>query len=118
MLERSSIFTGMNRLSIERRAAVIRALVEGSSIRSVGRATGTDKDTVMRLLVEVGEFCSIYQHIVLRSLPCKRIEADEIWSYVGAKEANAKQEGHGDLWTYTGIDADSKLAVVVDSGAA
>jgi IS1 family transposase len=101
----------MNRLSIERRAAAIRSLVEGSSIRSVGRATGCDKDTVLRLLVEVGEFCSIYQHVALRNLPCKRIEADEIWSFVGAKAANAKQEGHGDIWTYTAICAESKLAV-------
>jgi IS1 family transposase len=73
--------------------------------------TGTDKDTVMRLLVEVGEFCSIYQHHTLVNLPCKRIEADEIWSFVGAKQKNATKRGQGDLWTYTAIDADTKLAV-------
>ena len=73
--------------------------------------TGTDKDTVMRILVEVGEFCSIYQHHTLVNLPCKRIEADEIWSFVGAKQKNATKAGQGDLWTYTAIDADSKLAV-------
>lgn len=101
----------MNRLSIARRAQVIRALVEGSSIRAVGRATGVDKDTVLRLLVEVGEFCSIYQHITLRALPCTRIEADEIWAFVGAKAANATKKGDGDIWTYTAICADSKLAV-------
>ncbi|HST08249.1 MAG TPA: IS1 family transposase [Gemmatimonadaceae bacterium] len=101
----------MNKLSIERRATVIRALVEGGSLRSVARMTGTDKDTVMRLLVEVGEFCSIYQHHTLVDLPCKRIEADEIWSFVGAKAAKAKRAGQGDLWTYTAIDADTKLAV-------
>jgi hypothetical protein len=101
----------MNRLPIERRAQVIRSLVEGASIRSVGRATATGKDTVCRLLVEVGEFCSIYQHHALRNLPCKRIEADEIWSFVGAKAANATKDGQGDIWTYVAICADSKLAV-------
>jgi IS1 family transposase len=100
----------MNKLSIERRATVIRALVEGGSLRSVARMTGTDKDTVMRILVEVGEFCSIYQYHTLVNLPCKRIEADEIWSFVGAKAVRAKA-GQGDLWTYTAIDSDTKLAV-------
>jgi IS1 family transposase len=101
----------MNVLSLERRAAVIRALVEGGSIRSVARMTGTDKETVMRLLVEVGEFCSIYQHHVLVNLPCERIEADEIWSFVGAKRRKATKAGQGDLWTFTAICATTKLAV-------
>ena len=70
----------MNMLPIAKRAAVIRGLVEGGSIRSVARMTGVDKDTVSRLLVEVGEFCSTYQHHVLTKLPCERIECDEIWS--------------------------------------
>jgi DNA-directed RNA polymerase specialized sigma24 family protein len=78
LLKRSSILLSMNKLSDERRAAVIRALVEGGSLRAVARMTGTDKDTVMRLLVEVGEFCSIYQHHALKNLPCKRLECDEI----------------------------------------
>jgi IS1 family transposase len=73
--------------------------------------TGRDKETVMRLLVEVGEFCSIYQHHLLVNLPCERIEADEIWSFVGAKKRNAKKPGHGDLWTFTAICATTKLAV-------
>ena len=72
---------------------------------------GADKDTVMRLLVEVGEFCSIYQDVTLTNLPCTRIEADEIWSFVGAKAANVTHDGQGDLWTYTAICADTKLAV-------
>jgi IS1 family transposase len=101
----------MNKLSNARRAAVVRGLVEGGSIRAVGRMTGTDKDTVLRILVEVGEFCSIYQDCTLRSLPCTRIEADEIWSFIGAKEANKTQDGQGDLWTFTAICAASKLAV-------
>lgn len=110
LLKRSSILASMNKLSTERRANVIRALVEGGSLRSVARMTGTDKDTVMRILVEVGEFCSIYQHHRLVNLPCKRVECDEIWSFVGAKQVRAKK-GQGDLWTFTAIDADTKLAV-------
>jgi IS1 family transposase len=101
----------MNKLSKERRAAVVRGLVDGASMRAIARMTGTDKDTVMRILVEVGEFCSIYQHHTLRNLNCTRIEADEIWSFVGAKAANATKDGQGDLWTFTAICADSKLAV-------
>jgi IS1 family transposase len=111
MLDRSSIFSGMNVLSLDRRAAVIRGLVEGGSIRSVARMTGTNRETVMRLLVEVGEFCSTYQHHVLVNLPCERIEADEIWSFVGAKKRNARQPGHGDLWTFVALCATTKLAV-------
>jgi IS1 family transposase len=111
LLKRSSILASMNKLSIERRATVIRALVEGGSLRSVARMTGTDKDTVMRILVEVGEFCSIYQHHTLVKLPCKRVECDEIWSFVGSKQKNATKKGQGDLWTFTAIDADTKLAV-------
>lgn len=101
----------MNQLSISRRAAVLRALVEGGSIRAVARMTGVDKETVMKLLVDVGEFCSLYQDVVLTNLPCRRVEADEIWSFVGAKEANKTREGQGDLWTFTALCADTKLAV-------
>jgi IS1 family transposase len=101
----------MNKLSIEARAQIIKALVEGNSIRSTCRQTGAAKGTVTRLLVEVGEAASRYQNDVLRNLPCTRIEADEIWSFVGAKEANKTQNGQGDLWTFTAICADTKLAV-------
>lgn len=101
----------MNTLSLGRKALVIRGLADSLSIRAIGRMTRTDKDTVTRVLVEVGEFCSIYQHHVLRNLPCTRIEADEIWAFVGAKAANATKAGDGDLWTFTAICADSKLAV-------
>jgi IS1 family transposase len=63
------------------------------------------------VLVEVGEFCSTYQHHVLVDLPCERIEADEIWSFVGAKKKNATKVGQGDLWMFTAICATTKLAV-------
>lgn len=99
----------MNTLSIARRAAVVRGLIDGASIRAVSRMTTTDKDTVSKILVEVGEFCAIYQDHALRNLPCVRIEADEIWSFVGAKEANKTHDGQGDLWTFTAMCADSKL---------
>lgn len=101
----------MNKLPLAKRAAIVRTLVEGNSVRSTARMTSTSKATVLKLLVEVGEFCSLYQDHVLRNLPCQRVEADEIWAYVGAKEKNATKDGQGDLWTYTAMCADSKLMV-------
>lgn len=88
---------------------ILRCLTEGMSIRATVRTTGTSIGTVLRLLEEAGEFCAGYSDLRLRNLPSKRIEADEIHSYVGAKQRNAKTEGHGDLWTFCAIDADSKL---------
>lgn len=111
LLEQLTSSKSMNKLSVEKRAAVVRALAEGNSIRATARLTGTAKATVLKLLVELGEFCSIYQHYAHRNLSCKRIEADEIWAYVGAKQKNATKDGQGDLWTYTAISADSKLMV-------
>jgi len=101
----------MNTLPIAKRAAIVRSLVEGNSIRATVRLTGTSKATVLKLLVELGEFCSIYQDHVLTNLPTKRVEVDEIWAFVGAKARNAKQDGHGDVWTFTALDADSKLMI-------
>jgi IS1 family transposase len=102
----------MNTLSVARRAAIVRALVDGASIRSIARMMRCDKDTVTRVLVEVGGFCSMYQDFVLTNLTSvTRVEADEIWSYVGAKQKNATKDGQGDIWTWTAICADSKLAI-------
>lgn len=101
----------MNKLAAAKRADVIRALCEGNSVRATTRLTGAAKATVLKLLVEVGEFCATYQDIVLRDLPTKRVEADEIWAFVGAKAKNATREGQGDIWTYTALDADSKLMI-------
>jgi IS1 family transposase len=100
----------MNKLDVTQRAAIVRSLCEGNSVRATSRLTGTSKGAVLRLLVEVGEFCEAYQFHALVKLPCKRIEADEIWGFVGAKEAR-KVEGKGDLWTYIAVDSDSKLVV-------
>ena len=93
---------------------VIRCLVDGNSLRATTRITGIHRTTVMNLLRDLGEACTKYQDKVLRNLPCKRIQCDEIWSFVYAKEKNASTEmkdavGAGDVWTWTAIDPDSKL---------
>lgn len=101
----------MNTLATEKRAAIIKALCEGNSVRATARLTGAAKATVLRLLVEMGEFASIYQDYAHRNLRCTNIQADEIWSFVGAKEANKTRADQGDIWTYTAICADTKLMV-------
>jgi IS1 family transposase len=105
----------MNSLNIKRKATILSLLCEGNSIASTCRITGAAKNTVIKLLVEVGTACDAYQDRVLRNLNCKRIQCDEIWSFVSSKEKNttpkAKREGAGDVWTWTAIDADSKLIV-------
>lgn len=101
----------MNQLTPAKRAAILRALCEGNSIRATCRLTGAAKATVLKLLVEVGEFCSGYQDWALRNLSTLRVEADEIWAFVGAKQKRAVRAGDGDIWTFTAIDADSKLMI-------
>lgn len=104
----------MNRLSRERKAQVLVALVEGNSIRATCRITDTAKGTVLRLLREVGEACWKYQDATLLNLSCKRLQCDEIWSFCYAKEKNLPPEkqgqfGYGDVWTFVALDADTKL---------
>jgi IS1 family transposase len=104
----------MNRLDSETRAQVIRCLVDGNSIRATVRITGVAKNTVTKLLVQAGAICSEYQDRMLRNLHCRRIQCDEIWSFVGAKDKNVPVEkqgqfGIGSVWTWTAIDADTKL---------
>lgn len=104
----------MNRLSTEKQAKVIAALVEGNSIRATVRLTGAAKNTVSKLLVELGIACSDYQDAVMRNLPCKRLQCDEIWAFCYAKDKNVPWEhrgefGYGDVWTWTAICADTKL---------
>jgi IS1 family transposase len=106
----------MNKLPTAVRAQIIRSLVEGNSIRATCRIVGVAKGTVLKLLVEAGEACSQYQHEKLINLPCKRVQFDEIWSFVGAKAKNVKRakrpvEGMGDIWTWTALCADTKLAI-------
>lgn len=104
----------MNHLTNEKRCAVVRALIEGCSIRSTVRMTGLAKNTVAKLLIDLGNVCSAYQDETLRNLPCKRIQCDEIWSFCYAKQKNVPenmkgQNGVGDVWTWTAICADTKL---------
>lgn len=102
----------VNRLSTERRAQVIGCLTEGNSIRATVRLTGAAKNTVVKLLLDLGIACSEYQDKALRNLTCDRVQVDEIWSFVGAKKANVKPEhnsDYGDAWTFVCIDADTKL---------
>lgn len=107
----------MNTLSQAKKAQILRALTEGSSVRSTARMAGVSKNTVLKLLVEVGQMCTIYQFYKLRKLPTKRVQADELWAFVGAKQRNAKRGGDGDCWTYVALDADTKLAITWLVGA-
>lgn len=104
----------MNRLSAQERTRVIAALVEGNSIRATVRMTGVAKNTIVKLLAEIGTACEQYQTRVLRNLPCKRVQCDEVWSFCYAKQKNVPLEkrgqfGYGDVWTWTALCADTKL---------
>jgi IS1 family transposase len=105
----------INRLDQSKRAAVIRCLVEGNSIRSTVRITGAAKNTVVKLLAELGCACAAYHHRNVRGVRVKRLQCDEIWAFVGAKKKNVtleqKAQGWGDAWTWVGIDVDTKLVV-------
>src|ERR1700685_2213366 len=103
----------MNRLNLARRTQIINCLVEGNSIRSTERMTDTHRDTVMRLLVEVGEGCKALLDAEMRDLTCRRIQVDEIWAFVGKKQKQVTDTDDrsqvGDQWTYVAIDPESKL---------
>ncbi|MGH7687326.1 MAG: IS1 family transposase [Candidatus Dormibacteria bacterium] len=104
----------MNRLTAAKRVAVVRCLVEGTSIRATVRITGVAKNTVTKLLVDLGAACSEHQDRALRNLRCQHVEADEIWSFCNAKARNVPDEHRGDrewgdVWTWVAIDADTKL---------
>jgi len=105
----------MNRVDSRARAQVIRCLAEGNSVRSTVRITGIAKNTIVKLLLEAAEVCREYQDSAIRNLTCKRLQLDEIWSFVGSTEKNTSAEknaqGNSDVWTWTAIDADSKLIV-------
>ena len=103
----------MNILSTEERRKVVACLVEGNSLRATTRMTGVHRTTIMKLLNDLGDACQTFQDATLRRLPCKRVQCDEIWSFVGCKEKNAtiekKVAGQGDCWTWVGMDAETKL---------
>ena len=104
----------MNRLSQSDRAKIIGMLVEGNSVASTCRMSGASKNTVLKLLADVGDACAAYQDRVMRDLKLRRVQADEIWSFVRMKQKNVRNEnvgvsGYGDVYTWTAIDADTKL---------
>jgi IS1 family transposase len=105
----------MNRLDIATQARVVSCLLEGCSIRATVRLTGVAKNTIVKLLADLGCACASYHNRTVRNLKVRRLQCDEIWSFVGAKAKNVsvakKQEGWGDVWTWVGIDADTKLVV-------
>jgi IS1 family transposase len=105
----------MNRLDKVRSAQVVRCLVEGCSIQATVRMTGVSKNTIVKLLVDLADACVGYHDAHVRNLKVRRLQCDEIWNFVGAKAKNVtleqKAEGWGDTWTWTAIDADTKLCV-------
>lgn len=114
MPDLSCIMVSMNKLSTAKRAAIVRALCEGCSIRATVRMTGASKNTITKLIVELGAACSAFQNETIRNIDSKRVQADEIWSFVYARRDNVPDEkrgqfGYGDVWTWTAIDADTKL---------
>jgi lambda repressor-like predicted transcriptional regulator len=108
---------GMNRLSVAGRAQIIQMLIEGNSLRATSRMADVSINTVTKLLVDVGRACAEYQDATLRKIASKHVQIDEIWAFCYAKAKNVKPEhfaaaGHaGDVWTFTAIDAETKLAI-------
>lgn len=103
----------MNQLSIEKRAQILRLLTEGVSMRATARLADCAFNTVASLLIQSGKVCAAYQDAVLRSLPCKVLQCDEIWTFCFSKEKNVpeplKGKGRGDVWTWIAMCADTKL---------
>jgi IS1 family transposase len=104
----------MNKLSIQDRVLILNCLSEGMGINGTARMTGKSKNTVLKLLADVGQACALYQDRVMNNLQCERIECDEIWSFVGAKQRNVRDDDeahadYGDCYTFTAIDPVSKL---------
>ena len=110
----------MNILKSEKQEMVIRGLVEGSSIRSIERMTGVHRDTIMRLMVNVGSTCEKIMDTTMRNLTCKDIEVDEVWSFVGKKQRhvglNDDPNAVGDFYTFIALDSETKLIPVYKVG--
>ena len=107
---------GMNKLSVKARAQMLSMLCEGASMRSVSRLADVSINTVAKLLIDAGRFCAVFHDDNVRGVSAKRIQCDEIWSFTYAKQKNVKAatdapEWAGDTWTWTGIEADTKLIV-------
>ena len=106
----------MNKLTHAKRVLILNMMVEGSSMRSITRVTDVSINTVSKILVDAGEACEAMHNETVRNVPSKRVQCDEIWSFCYAKAKNvatakAAPEGAGDLWTWTALDADSKLMI-------
>jgi IS1 family transposase len=106
----------MNKLSTERRATILGMMVEGNSIRAISRMSGASKNTIVKFLEDAGEAFFAYHDKHVRGVKAKRVQCDEIWSFVGCKqknvaEAKRKDLAYGDVWTWVALDADSKLAI-------
>ncbi len=102
----------MYALSMREKVTVVTALTEGNSIRSIERMTGIHRDTIMRLLVSVGERCAILMDRKMQSVVCRRVQCDEIWTYVGKKARHVRKSDSpelGDQWIFVALDADTKL---------
>ena len=108
----------MNRLSVERRAEAINCLVEGNSIRSTERLTGIHRDTVMRLMVEVGEGCARIMDEKMREVQSKRIQVDEIWSYVRKKQVHLNWTAHARTFAARMMVADCSYCAAFHLGLA
>jgi IS1 family transposase len=108
-----------NILPTEKKIAVIAALAEGSSIRSIERMTGVHRDTIMRLGVKTGQACEVILDQTMRGLQCKNLQLDEIWGFIGKKKKNMRRgdpKELGDAWTFVAIDADTKLVPCFEIG--
>jgi IS1 family transposase len=101
-----------NVLSAEKQTAIIAALAEGSSIRSIERITGVHRDTIMRLGVRVGNGCELLMDSKMQDLDCNYLQFDELWGFIGKKERHVSVDDNpelGDVWTYCAIDSETKL---------
>ncbi len=105
----------MNRLSTEKRAQIVRAMVEGNSVRSITRMTGVCQEAILKLLRDLGSACAVHHDTAVRNVPTRRVQCDEIWSFCYGKDKNITDEqkagGAGSVWTWMALDADSKLIV-------
>lgn len=105
----------MNRLPLAKRIQILGLLVEGNSLRVTSRLADVSINTVTKLLVKLGSACAEYHYKYVRNIRVHRLQCDEIWSFVGAKQKHVmpekRAEGAGDIWTWVGLDADTKLVV-------
>jgi IS1 family transposase len=111
----------MNKLPTHKRAMILNMLIEGMSMRSISRTVGVSINTVSKLLIEAGEACAAYHDETVRNINAQRVQCDEIWSFCYAKDKNVKTakaapEGAGDVWTWTAIEADSKMILSYEVG--